>query len=411
MSRFEKRQRAQRAAAVAGVDAGKRKHAIAVRPRGGEDSRPVEFSTTRAGFETAVRTILENAPGARPEDILVGIEFAGNYGFTFAHFVRERGFRVVNVLGAHSRRWKEVVHNQGLKSDRKDALTITDMVAQGAFVSFPFLEPVYADLRCLVSMRERLTKLRSATIARTKDVLQVVWPEFEHHFPSFGKKTPLAILHAFPGPEAFLAAPKRRVLRVIREASRGHLGESAYEELRAAARESVALPGAQGVLAQEIRLQLELLAAYERQIAEVDRLMTERLEHAPEAPALLSIPKLGPVTAAVFLGSIGDPRAYDSSRQALKVGGLSLVVSESGMQRGKPRLSKRGRPELRRQAYLFAVRSVRRGGLFRADYERALAANPGTPKKKILVAIARKAVRLMFSLARERRLYSVEPPR
>ncbi len=92
--------------------------------------------------------------------------------------------------------------------------------------------------------------------------------------------------------------------------------------------------------------------------------------------ALLSISKLGPVTAAVFLGSIGDPRAYDSSRQALKVAGLSLVVSESGMQRGNPRLSKRGRPELRRQAYLFAVRSVRRGGLFRADYERALAANP-----------------------------------
>src|SRR5690554_7067029 len=115
--------------------------------------------------------------------------------------------------------------------------------------------------------------------------------------------------------------------------------------------------------------------------------MAERLEHAPQAPALLRVPKLGPVTAAVFLGSIGDPRAYDSSRQALKVGGLSLVVSESGMQRGKPRLSKRGRPELRRQAYLFAVRSVRRGGLFRADYERALAANPGTPRKKMSTSV------------------------
>src|SRR5690606_538868 len=97
--------------------------------------------------------------------------------------------------------------------------------------------------------------------------------------------------------------------------------------------------------------------------------MAERLEHAPQAHALLRVPKPGPAAAAVFLDSIGDPRSYDSSRQALKVGGLSLVVSESGMHRGKPRLSKRGRPELRRQAYMFAVRSVRRGGLFRADYE------------------------------------------
>ncbi len=403
MSRFEKRRRAQRAAAVAGVDAGKRKHAIAVRPRGGEDSTPLEFQTTRAGFETAVRAILENAPGTRPEDVLVGIEFAGNYGFTFAHFLRDRGFQVVNVLGAHSKRWKEVVHNQGLKSDPKDALTITDMVAQGAFVGFPFLEQVYADLRYLVSMRERLTKLRSATIARLKDVLQVVWPEFERRFKNFSKKTPIAILEAFPGPDAFLRAPKRRVLKVIREASRGHLGEAAYEHLRCAAEDTVALPGAQGVLAQEVGLQLDLLASYERQIAEVERLMAERLVDAPEAPSLLSVPKLGAVTAAVFLGSIGDPRAYDSSRQALKVGGLGLVVSESGAQRG--------RPELRRQMYMFAVRSVSRGGLFRAEYERALERNPNTPKKKVLVALARKATRLMFALAKERRLYTMEPPR
>lgn len=411
MSRFEKRRRTQRAAAVAGVDAGKRKHAIAVRPRGGEDSRPVEFATTRAGFETAVQTILDAAPEARPEDVLVGIEFAGNYGFTFAHFLRDRGFQVVNVLGAHSKRWKEVVHSQGLKSDPKDALTITDMVAQGAFVGFPFLEQVYADLRYLVSMRERLTKLRSATIARLKDVPQVVWPEFELRFGNFSKKTPIALLQAFPGPEAFLAAPKRRVLKVIRDASRNHLGDGAYEHLYAAARDTVALPGTQGVLSQEIGLQLELLAAYERQIAEVERLMTERLQDAPEAASLLSIPKLGPVTAAVFLGSIGDPRAYDSSRQALKVGGLGLVVSESGNLRGKPRLSKRGRPELRRQAYMFAVRSVTRDGMYKADYERALQANPSTPKKKVLVGIARKATRLMFSLAKDRRLYAVEPPR
>ena len=263
-----------------------------------------------------------------------------------------------------------------------------------------------------MSLRERLSKLRSGTIARLKDVLQVVWPEFERRFQNFGKKTPIAVLQAFPGPEAFLRAPKRRVLRVIHEASRGHLGEGLYNELAEAARGTVALPGAQGVLKEEIGLQLELLASYERQIETVERLMVEALQNAPEAEPLLSIPKLGPVTAAVFLGSIGDPRAYDSSRQALRVGGLSLIVTTaSGLNPGKPRLSKRGRPELRRQMYMFAVRSVTKGGLYRAEFERALRANPKTPKKKLLVAIARKAARLMFRIARDRRLYTPEPPR
>ena len=34
---------------------------------------------------------------------------------------------------------------------------------------------------------------------------------------------------------------------------------------------------------------------------------------------------MAPVTAAVFLGSIGDPAAYDSSKQVLRVAGLTLV--------------------------------------------------------------------------------------
>jgi len=236
MRHYEKRRRAQTAAVVVGIDAGKRKHALALRPRGGEDSKPIMFDTTRRGFETALQAIRAAAPDAAPADVLVGIEFAGNYGFTFAHFLRDQGHQVVSVLGSHSKRWKEVVHNQPLKTDPSDAITITDLVAQGRFVGFPFLEQVYADLRYLVSTRQRLLKLRNGAINRLKEVLQVVWPEFERRHRDLTQKTPIALLQEFPGPAAFLAAPKRRVLRVMKEASRNHLKLAHYEELAEGAR-------------------------------------------------------------------------------------------------------------------------------------------------------------------------------
>ncbi len=410
MTHYQKRIRAQQAAAVVGVDAGKRKHALAIRPSGGQDSSPLVFETDILGYEAAVAAIKAHVPGAAPQDILVAIEFAGNYGFTFAHYLRDAGFQVVNVLGAHSKRWKEVVHNQRLKSDPKDAITITDLAAQGHFVSFPFLEQAYADLRYLVSMRERVTRLRIATISRLKEVLQIVWPEFERRFPNFSKKTPISVLEEFPSANAFVHAPKRNAIKVLRTASRSHLGVEVYDELLADARRTVALSGAHGVLNTEVLNQLRLLAEYERQIAEVEALMIDALHKVPESVALLSVPKLGPVTAAVFLGSIGNPRAYDSGRQALRVAGLSLVVQESGMQRGKPRLSKRGRPELRRQMYMFAIRSITKDGMFREYYDRCVAANPQKPAKKILIAIARDAARMMFSIAKERRLYTPAAP-
>lgn len=183
MISFAKRERAQRAAAVVGVDAGKFSHTLVVRPRGQPDSKPHTFQTTRTGFDEAVAFIRQAADGASPETILVGIEFAGNYGFTFAHYLGQLGFPVVSVLAAHTKRWKDVAHNQPLKTDAKDAATITDLLAQGHFVAFPFLEPAYADLRYLAAGRERLSLLRRGALTQLRTLLQVVFPEFEALFP------------------------------------------------------------------------------------------------------------------------------------------------------------------------------------------------------------------------------------
>jgi transposase len=408
MHPFAKRERAQRAAACVGVDAGKFTHTLVVRPRGQPDSRPLAIPTTRAGFEEAVAFVCQQAGGAAPATILVGIEFAGNYGFTFAHYLAQLGFPVVSVLPASTKHWKLVVHGQPLKTDPKDALVVADLVAQGQFVTFPFLQPAYAELRYLAAGRERLGLLRRGTITQLRTLLQVVFPEFEALFPLLTKKTPLAVLRAWPGPQDLLAAPKRRVLHLLRTASRGHLAEERYEALVAAARGTLALPGALA-LREEVGLTLERLTLFEAQIAALEARMVTALAAIPEAACLTTIPKLGPVTAAIFLGAIGDPLAYEAGEQILRVAGLSLIERSSGLLHGTKRLSKRGRPLLRQAAYMFAVRSITTGGLFRAEYD-ALMARNGGQAMKALGAVMRSALRLMFSIARDRRTFTVEPP-
>src|SRR5690606_12403719 len=146
----------------------------------------------------------------------------------------------------------------------------------------------------------------------------------------FGKKTPIALLEAYPSPKAFLDAPKRSVLRVMKKASRNHLGEEAYEELRAAAERSVGLPVAEGAAKNEVALLIERLRLCNRQLRTVEGWMVETLERIEASRCVLSVPEVAPVTAAVFLGSIGDPKAYETKQQVFKVAGLSLVESSSG---------------------------------------------------------------------------------
>ena len=404
MNPQEKRRRAMQAAAWVGVDAGKFEHTLVVRTRDGTDSKPYPFKTTRPGFDGAAAFIRKIAGDLAPAQVLVGIEFAGSYGFTLAHYLHGTGYDVVSVLPAHTKRQKEITHNQALKTDAKDALAIVDLVAQGKFVSFPFLHSVYADLRYLVSAREHVTVLRNAAITRLKSILDVVFPEFEGLFPQIDKKTPLALLQAYPGPAALLAAKKPAVVKLLRTTSRNHLGLERYEQLVAAARSTLALPGAQVALCHELPLIIERLALFTAQLAELKARMIAALDETPEGTCLLTIPGVNAVTAATFLGSIGDPRAYESSAQVLKMAGLSLVERSSGLLKGKERISKRGRPVLRRHAFLFALRGVRTGGMYHAEFQKLLA-NNGGKKMSALTAISRKGLKLMFRIAKEQRAY------
>lgn len=396
-----RRIQAQAAAVLMGVDAGKFTHACVLRQRGGADARPFLIPTTRTGFETALTALRTAAPAGALDRCLVGIEFAGSYGFTFAHYLHAAGVPVVSILPAHSKRWREVTHGLPLKTDPKDALSILDLTAQGHFVRFPFLALPYAELRALVSARARLMVLRRGELTRLRELLHVVFPEFEARIGRLTKPTPRAFLAAWPGPQALLAAKPQPVLRLLHRTSRGHVGRAWYDQLCAAARETVALPALQEVGQREIQLWLAQYELAEAQRVGLEQEMVARLAGLPEAAALATIPGLGAVTAAVFLGSIGDPQAYHGAREVLKVAGLSLVERSSGLRQGRHRISKRGRPSLRAAAYMFAVRSIRHGGLFRARFER-LTSRPGVTPMQAVVALSRAAIRLWFSVARRR---------
>jgi transposase len=118
---------------------------------------------------------------------------------------------------------------------------------------------------------------------------------------------------------------------------------------------------------------------------------------------------VAPVAAATFLGSVGDPQSYHSSRQVLALAGLSLTTNSSGERQGRDRISKEGRPLIRRLAFMLGLRAVRTDGLYRAQYEGLLKRN-GKRKLPAVVAIGRKVLRLMFSVARAQRAYTAEPP-
>jgi transposase len=382
-----------------GVDTAKKFHVLVARGPDGRRCKPHKVAVSREGFDRADAHLTSLYPGVAREQMLVGLEFAGHHGFTFAHDLARRGYPIVNILPSVTKKTKEVEDNSPLKTDAKDAALIAKLVGDGSFVRFPFLDDVYLELRLLTTERYQLMCEAARFKNRLQGLLDLAWPEYLEHFSDLTHPTPIALLERWPLPKDLREAFPLLVRRIATIASRNHYGTSKVEKLLAAAHASVGLAQGSELRKKDIQRLLERWALVRKQLDAVDMAIAGRVERCPAALALTSIPEISHVSAGTIVAELGTPEDYESPRQVLKLAGMNLVEKSSGDHRGRPRQSKRGRPELRRQLFLLAGRWCRSGrGLYRPYYTAMLQRNGGC-KTKALCAVARKLVPLLLHVA------------
>lgn len=383
-----------------GVDTGKVFHKLVARGPEGRRLAAELVPVIRDGFDAADAYLTRTFPDIPREKMLVGLEFAGHYGFTFAHDLARRGYRIVTVLPSATKRLKDVGTNRTRKSDDTDAWQICKLVGQGVFVSFPLLDPIYTSLRLLTTARRRLSHEEVRFKNRLQGLLDLAWPEFLRFFADLEQRTPVAILERWPLPQDFVGAPETEVRGLIRDVSRNHVKDGRIDALLDSARASVALGTASEVRRQEIVDLLERWALVRRQKAATDARIAGLVADCAPARALATVPEVGPVCAATIVSELGTPADFESPRQVLALAGMDLSGLQSGTSvRSSLRGSKRGRPVLRRELYLLAGRWVHpTRGLYRAQYEAMLGRN-GHKKTKAVCAIARKLVPMLLAVA------------
>ena len=379
-----------------GVDTGKSFHLLVAREASGRRLKAVRVDVSRAGFDAAHEYLQATFPGVSPSEMLVGIEFAGHHGFTFAHDLSRRGYRIVNVLPSVTKKLKELEDNSPRKDDAKDAAQICKLLSAGLFVSFPFLDDVGAELRTLTTERHRLTVEETRLKNRLQAALDLAWPEFMSQFCRIDKPTPLALLTEWPLPGDMANASPRTVRAMAKRVSRNHFSREQVEALITSARETIAVQiGAESRRAEIQRL-LDRWALVRAHMEEIDVRLGELIEAYPGAKALTTVPGVGVVCAATIVAELGSPDSYIAPRQVLKLAGMNLAGRESGTSvRGRIKATKRGRPLLRRQLFLLAARWCSKRGLYREPYL-AMCKRNGGRKISAMCSIARKLVPMLL---------------
>jgi transposase len=310
----------------------------------------------------------------------------------------KKGVRLVQVNPMHTKRLKELSGNSPLKTDRKDPKVIADIIELGHALTVVIPEGPAAELRRLTQGRERTIASRTRLLNQLQSLLVLSFPEFLQVMKDVSTASAMHLLRHHPTPQDIVTLGESA--RLPAAEVMGKIKIDRAEALFAAASESVGIRDGRDSMLLEIRLLLDTIESYDRFIEGVEAEMLRQLERIPYSHVMLSLKGIGPVTAAGLIGEVGDSSSGPSPGTKFA---FDLYEVSSGKHRGKLRISKRGRPLIRKLLYLAALSMVRKGGAMHEWYQRAL--GRGMKKTKALVAVSRKLLGIIFALVRDHSVY------
>lgn len=390
-----------------GIDVAKKNHyARIINNVGLEPVKPFKFNNSKDGYFRLLSNILEAKEKSKASKVIIGLEPSGHYWKPLTWYLKDQGYQVVLVNPYHVKKREEEEDNSPTKNDRKDALIIAKLLKEGKFLNCLLPEGIYADLRNLSVVRKQIINKFNSAKNKLISILDEYFPEFEEVFKNILGKAALWVLRNCPFPSMIVSYTKEEIAENMKKATNKRVGIKRAEKLIEAARKSVGVN--EGLKGAYIRLQsyLDEIEFLKGQLEMIEKTMEELLKKIDIAKYLLSIPGIGIITVAGFLAEVGDIANYTHFKQIQKLAGLNIAENQSGKHKGRAKITKRGRPELRNILYKASLVLVAKNKEFKALYEyfQRRSQNP-LKSKQALIAISVKLIRVMFTLAKKRENY------
>lgn len=374
---------------------------VLVEPIDGKRQR-FKMANSAADFDRLIG-FLSSLPG----QCRIGLEPTGDYHRPIAHRLLTAGFEVVGINSVAQARYRDAMFNSWDKNDPKDAAVILEMLRRNAYQRY--VDPMLAgthDLQELAKTYYQVSRARTkAQHSLVNHGLPLYFPEMHRYWATTRNEWFVRFLLKFPTPTHVRQLSKEEFVLAAWEVVGRKVNKKAkLEEIWETAGSSAALPHKPDSLAVEMfRVTLNRY----QDLNELRRNLEDRAEQVlsgnPSFEHLKTLPGIGSIIALTILAEAGDVRRFAHHRQFLKYCGFDLAKQQSGNQRGKERLSKRGNARLRLAFWLAGVGAVRmRENSFRDKYERYISADPGNAdlRRKALTAVAAKMARVAYSLVK-----------
>ena len=342
---------------------------------------------------------------ANDHKVLVVVDQPNNIGRLTVAVAQDIGIDV-RYLPSLAMRQLSRIHAGNAKTDIRHAYIIAHAAKNlpESLRSVDRVEEAFLQLKVLNGIDEDLARSYTRLINQIRSALVGCYPQFEQALRGqiIHRKWVLHLLARYGGPTKIKSLGKAKAAAFARRYKERN-PEPIIDAIFAAISEQTAtIAGAQyaemgvAMSAKDALLKLEHRKQIEQEVIEL-------INDIPHTQILLSMPGIGPKTAAQILMTTGDMSDFPTAGHLASYAGLSPRTNQSGTSIMSNSLNRAGNKKLKNALWQSSFASIRFHERSRQFYERKR--REGKRHNAAVVALARRGLNVLYAMMRNHECY------
>ena len=351
----------------------------------------VTIKNNKAGFDELL-TIINSL--SNPEGIRIGFESTAHYALNLELFLESSLLTFMEVNPVLISVYKKSKTLRRTKTDSVDCESIARWLMTVEYK--PHSKGFYHaySLKSLTRLRDKLIRQRSFYLVKITNVLDHTFPEFKPFFNERLSKTALYLLENY-GSAGKMARMNSASYEKLRSLSRGKFSPQQFLRLKELAANTVGVNNS--IFDVELNSLLSLYKSLVKEINTIEKEINKLIEEVH--PHYMSVPGIGPLSAAVIYSEYGDISNFTNPGQMLAFAGIEPGINESGTESHGGKMVKRGSSQLRYTLINCCLPLIRFDMTFATYY--AKKRGEGKPHRVAITHVAKKLIRVIYALERQ----------
>jgi|SRR5690625_84852 len=362
-----------------------------------------EVIHNQAGFQELINEIR-----SLPEELMLVFESTGVYSKPVETFCQKNQLRycILNPLAAKKQLEQGTLRSW--KTDKHDAHKLAQVHQQNDRPEKTNQSDIYIEMRDLSRFYQEIEDEIKRTRMNLHNALQLSFPELEQFFSSRVTPYALTLIDLFPHPECVLQTSKTKIKNLLMKSTTKKISENRAKQKASQiieyAKESYPAVSSTSVQTQKVQYYAQQLLRLLGEKENISEQMISKAKQLSEFVLLTSFPGIGEISAALFIGEIGDLSRFSDHKKVNAFIGIDIRRYQSGKYAGQDHINKRGNPKGRKVLYFIVrnmIRQQKAAPNHIIDYYYKLKKQPHPKKDKVaVVACMNKLLKCIYSMVR-----------